>query len=610
MPLGPVDPFVGPLRPVTVRVYADEEHRRAVLGWEVRFFRTVERANPLLRARFGAELVIESVRPWTRTGIGDLGGALEDLVQLEPQPDVDLIIGLTSPLGAPTGSVHQLGRARVLSPYLVLRGMDDLAEAQAWAQTLRLLDEDERQALYRERLRHKEVVVLLHELGHALGAPHVDWPGAVMRPIYERDAATFMEPDGWAMDLGLSGKGLSRGDPEVQANLRKALAQLYRRRRDFGDQRSRAELVAWLEERPQQVFDDVAWAEEGQDEPQGRVPPSGPGSAGLEPPPPPPKSADQRLEEARRLGASDVEAAWIMAQAIAEEPPEALPGERIAPVDPAHLSAVLCELASRRRPSDADTQDRCRQAAEGEPKSAQPWLLYAWVLTRRDQVTEAERALDEATRRLMDEGGDPTRWLMVAQLERGLLRLEAAEQAVARAQDLPEALEVAASLAEVRRIYELRPGERAGALRGVAVTGYARGMGPFRRALGRRDFASAQKQLETLERDYGRAAPHDELCKTLLELRQLKAARPSCERSAALWTDSPRPLLHLGLLELLSARFGPAVKILERAQAMDPDRPEIWKLLHAAERGRGNRIGMQRIEAAYQAHFGRSLGGG
>lgn len=603
--LAPDEPYYGPLRPLLVRAYADPEHRRLVLGWQLRFYRAVERANPVLRSRFGAELVIESVHPWERPeGGGDLHLALLDLARLDPGDDVDFVVGLVAPLATASNAVHDLGMAHVLSPHLVLRGMDDTAEAQALAEAFDKLDEDERQALYRARLRHKEVVVLLHELGHSLGALHVDQEGALMRPTVVAGARQFFDGDAEAMDWGLTARGPGRADSAQAARVRLALADLYRRRSDLGDHRGRAALIAWLSDAQTKPLGDQALVEAPPSSERGEDPALGGPDAPLLPPPRTPASV---LAEARALGQDDPEGAWELAQTVARGEVVGLPGEVVPPVDPIALSQVLCELAARRRPKDDETKAFCEDAAQKGGLAFGPWLLLAWVLGQRDEAPEVQaRVLDQVTQRLPAEGAELS-WLHLAQMERRLLRLSRAEAAAAKAADLPEADEVKRSCAEVRRLYELRPGERAGHLSQDDEAPYARAMGRFRHHLGRQDLLGAQEEMAELSRRFGKAAPHDELCRFLIERRSLKDARASCEAGAKLRPQAARPQLHLGLLELLSGRFGPAVKALEVAKARDPTVPEAWRLLHTAERARGNGPGMARIEDEYRARFGRGI---
>ena len=603
-PLSEGQPYYGPLRQLIVRAYADPDHRRLVMGWQLRFFKAVERANPVLRARFGAELVIESVRPWERPdGSGSLNSALFELARLDPGEDVDFVIGLVAPLAMVSDVLDRQGMTHFLSRHVVLRGMDDTAEAQAIAGGFKYLSEDERQALYRARLQHKEVVVLLHELGHNLGALHVDQEGALMRSVIGMPARQFLDGDAEAMDFGLTARGPGRNDSEQAVRVRQALAEFYRRRADVGEGTRRAALIAWLSDPGSELLADHLVDSPPSSEGAAEADPTTPGGLRL----PPPRTPASVLAEARALGPDDPEAAWVLAQTVARGEVVGLPGEVVPPIDPVELSQGLCELAVRRRPKDDETKAYCLDAAEKGGAAFAPWLLLAWVVGQRDEAPEAqEQVLDEVTRRLPPEGAE-LQWLSLAQMERRLYRLSRAEAAAAKAGPLSEAEEVTRSCAEVRLLYELRPGERAGQLSAEEEAPYARAMGRFRQSLGRQDLPAAQVELAELSRRFGKAAPHDELCRALIERRALKEARASCEAAAKLRPEAARPQLHLGLLELLSGRLGPAVKALEAANARDPAVPEAWRLLHTAERAMGTGPGIARIGGEYRARLGRSI---
>jgi biopolymer transport protein ExbD len=53
------------------------------------------------------------------------------------------------------------------------------------------LTADERDQLYVSRRRHKTAAVLLHELGHNLGAAHQDEPDTIMNPKYSDHSSSF-----------------------------------------------------------------------------------------------------------------------------------------------------------------------------------------------------------------------------------------------------------------------------------------------------------------------------------------------------------------------------------------------------------------------------------
>jgi tetratricopeptide (TPR) repeat protein len=192
-------------RVLTVRVYADDDFRAHVSSWKERVLGLFDAINPLLERKFRFVVRVESQHSWTRqSGSGaQLTPMLTELEQLEPGEDVDWVVGFVSPLPVFSASIHDLGRARPLGKHLVLRGMNDPIEAQAIAASLDLLYDDERAELLRARRVHKEQTVLLHELGHLLGALHVAGDECLMSPMYGIHAAEFCGPNEEVIGLGL-----------------------------------------------------------------------------------------------------------------------------------------------------------------------------------------------------------------------------------------------------------------------------------------------------------------------------------------------------------------------------------------------------------------------
>ena len=116
---------------------------------------------------------------WRASWDGELtepGGLIDDVNALmahDKGDDVDLVIGLVTPLSTFNPTFSALGRANVLGRHIVMRSTDAPEEMAAFEQALRKASAEARADLYQARLRHKETLLLLHEVGHILGAPHL-----------------------------------------------------------------------------------------------------------------------------------------------------------------------------------------------------------------------------------------------------------------------------------------------------------------------------------------------------------------------------------------------------------------------------------------------------
>jgi len=179
------------LRPLSVRAHATPEYVAETIDWQRQLGETVDSANVVLR-ELHVRLVLQNASMWRpEKSSGTLEASIEQLRASDPGQDVDFVLGLVGSLPRVEFSFHQLGMAGLLGKYMVVRAMNDAAEFKAIQEHLDELDERERHKLYEARKRHKNAAVLLHELGHALGALHVNDTKDLMHPRYSSEAGTF-----------------------------------------------------------------------------------------------------------------------------------------------------------------------------------------------------------------------------------------------------------------------------------------------------------------------------------------------------------------------------------------------------------------------------------
>jgi len=195
-----LEPAVAPegeSRAIRLRIYADRDYRGTVLRWQGKTRAQIQHINAVLGPVFNVHFEIESLRDWDRAHAGvPLGDPLiDELMALDGGKDVDLVVGLVTPLRGVATSVHSVGIARLLSRHFVLRGMDDEQEFRAFEQEFRLISGEERQRLYEDRKAHKEIVVFLHEWGHTLGLLHEEDRRFVMNPLYHPEQREFSDYD-------------------------------------------------------------------------------------------------------------------------------------------------------------------------------------------------------------------------------------------------------------------------------------------------------------------------------------------------------------------------------------------------------------------------------
>lgn len=181
----------GRISHVRIRVWADDAYRAQNVHWEQTFQDQLERANEVLGGMFGVELVAE-LRSWSRAAPdATLEDSLQTLAGLDPGDDVLTVVGLTSSIGIVEATFEKLGVAEVGGRHMVLRGHADLEERKTFERVFTELRPEERELLYQARRRHKTTGVLLHELGHNLGAEHAPDEDTLMHAAYSEHAARF-----------------------------------------------------------------------------------------------------------------------------------------------------------------------------------------------------------------------------------------------------------------------------------------------------------------------------------------------------------------------------------------------------------------------------------
>ena len=156
-PSGPAGP--PPPRVLTVKLFVDQKEPAARPGWEKRLRGRVEMASAALDHICRVTLKVVAVEEWQSddAAAGDLHRLLADFERKVRAGPAQVAVGFSSqPAGAQPD--RRVGGTRAaLHPFLLLR---------EWRPTT-------------ERGR---VDVLLHELGHYLGAAHSPEPDSIMRP--------------------------------------------------------------------------------------------------------------------------------------------------------------------------------------------------------------------------------------------------------------------------------------------------------------------------------------------------------------------------------------------------------------------------------------------
>jgi tetratricopeptide (TPR) repeat protein len=565
-----------------VTVYADDDYRARTLNWERKFSVMLRRANKVLGPTAGIELEIAEAHSWARKAASsDMEAMLAELEDLDPGADVHFVVGLTAALPEVTSTIHQLGIARPLAKHVVIRGLNDTKEIAVLGAALSQLSNESRQRLWSIRKKHKETVVFLHELGHALGALHVSEPRGLLTPGYDTGIARFTPANARLMRIvaGFRLAGARDRGRELEA-IRAYLAA--------------ARYPGWVAEDKERLGQLLDQQQSGAGSPVEIAPLS-----------------DQVRPSDRKTYRAAVELAdsgraidaWEAAEPLFEFYPDE-PG----------LAVLACRLADARGLPPAEVDTRCRRAAELAPADLTPTLKIALAAVASGKAAEAAAALGDARDRLLGIGGDRPEalaeaWAQLAAAYRELelvgLALDAADRSGGEA-------EAVAGWARARMSrYGLPPlgSKRRGArLPPTADADYINAVKAVLKLVYARKLGEAEKLAAATRRRFGETAGIETaLCDLEIRRRRYPVARTHCKRALRLFEGGAWTHYLSGLLEQRDGRRARAIEHLTRAIELDSTLRHAYKVLEELYRDAGMTAELEALRARYRASFGSSL---
>jgi hypothetical protein len=179
-------------RTFRVRLHATPAYAQATIDWEKQARDVVDEANRMLAPAVGVRLAVSDAAAWTPTASEqDLSAVLADLAASDHGDGVELVLGLVGGLPRDASSFHEAGLGEVLGKHAVVRTAARLDENLAVEKGFTELSEEDKSRLLRDRARHRAVAVLLHEVGHVLGAMHETDPHSLMNARYDPRMQAF-----------------------------------------------------------------------------------------------------------------------------------------------------------------------------------------------------------------------------------------------------------------------------------------------------------------------------------------------------------------------------------------------------------------------------------
>ncbi|MBK9032453.1 MAG: hypothetical protein IPL61_14280 [Myxococcales bacterium] len=566
-------PVPGTSRTASVRVWVDDDFRSQNVRWRAQIEEQLDEANQLLAPAVGIRLVAKDMQPWpARSADRPLGEVLAALEAKDPGDDVDWVIGYASSLTLVEGSFEQLGMARPLGRHLVVRGYADVVERAGFERAFPDTTAEERERVHQARRRHKQTVVLLHELAHTLGAPHESDPVWLLATVYSPEMATLSEPCRAIMQLGLETWLVPRASFDVRALA--ARLNGYFETNPWG---------GWIADDKGALQAELrVMLESGGGGPAAQL-----GGEALE-----------QLTRARRLAQ-----AGKLADALAEL--EALSAAYPATGD---VRQAICEVRIGKDGAAAEaTAKACARVLEVAPDDPRPLFAMAGGFLAANDRAAALRYLAQVDG-LAGERVDV--WLTLAQIymSQGLVTL--AERAADRAEAVTAgaADEVRVWASRTRGRYGLPPGGAPGGIALADEGDYVNAVRELLAAIYADKFAVAKQQAAAAGKRW-KGAPGllAARCDLALRQQQLGAARALCDQAIAAWSGAAWALYLRGVLLVGAGKVQPAIASLRAAIAAEPELAQAYRTLAKALDRAGDAVGRAELAAAYAQRFGAKL---
>lgn len=568
-----------------VRILVEESYQHTYLGWQLRVYRLIQRASLVWVARYGVALEPVEIRGWSSPSANSsLSLALDALEAEGSADDVDLVVGMVGPLSIFTASMHHLGIARVLGKHLVLRGLDDPAEVDAFRGAFGRLSDEERERVYLQRLQHKELAVLLHELGHAFGALHISDPKSLMMTHWDAQMAHFDPSSDALIRASLEHRGAAQAQRQA---LLKVLDEDRANRWWSKDKAHLRSILGAGQPASDRAFAPDDMVPEPEMGPVERA--QRPRSVALGQPPL--ESEVLRITEQIRSG--EVEAAWTYARSLLQQHS-----------DNPRLLRLACSVGVTRSATAAESRDVCQRARTAAPQA--PDVLLNLALTFPVDGTQPLGAIEADLAKSPET--KPEHWGLLAQIYQRHVFVTHAERAAKLATETEAGASVLGWAAELRARFGL-PADTVQL--GLAPDDEPRYFALRRNLwddMGQTRYTQVVAAAEKIIAEYPLLpGPTAEICEALVRLSRFAAAEPRCVQASQDRQKDAGPRLYLGFLRLAQRRAQAAVSPLEDARQLAPQKKEIWQYLYAAYRSAGKRQQAKSLADEYRATFGMTL---
>ncbi|MBI5608664.1 MAG: hypothetical protein HY902_07265 [Deltaproteobacteria bacterium] len=561
-PDAPARAVNGLRRDMRVHVRVSSAYRRENREWESRVRRTLARASAYTQAEFGVSLDVVQLDKWDRDDsvTEPLEDSLVALEALDPGKDCDLVVGFVG-ADAYSTQYHAVGEARAPGRHVVLRGTESIAYHKWQARQLDELPDEERDRLYEAIKAHKEVLVLIHEWAHTLGAPHDTGLSFVMSPTYSPRAHRMSPATIEVVRRGLAAR--LADTPEARKQAESEQQKIIASHRAELEPESRASVEKALDREAKVPARPVNRGPELSRNDQWEL------------------NAVSNLHNQRRYA----EAA-----------------ERLRPLAeryPAHpqVQVLHCQVQSGALPGEGATAGACQRACELDSgfMACAMAVQALRMANRRADLPAAVATLRQRAKDLRD----PADLALVAQVLLGAGWLAVAEETLAGMGLVPAAMQVRAEIERRRRWTGLParelPPERESDYLDVLARSTAKG---------RERDANLSNDSQPFLQVPGLMVVAAE---QLAVHGKLAQARQDCGKALAKYPHCLTGLYLLARIEVAEKHWPEAVTQLRAVVGSDPSYEPAWHDLAKALVGAGQAAQVPELQGKFRTQFGREL---
>jgi len=556
----------GDPRTVKVRVWVDPGVR-ALPKWREEISEQIDYASQLLTPLIGARLSVEEIKDWARTG--EPRDALRALTELDQGDGVTWVIGYTVANDVASKAMSELGDARPLGHHVIVRAWAELPETEGLAGKLPDLREAERAEVLGAHRRHKQSVVLLHQLAITLGGIAEADPAWILHPTYAATQSSFADRTRDLLTLAIDARLAEEPDLALAKQL---LASI-----------EKSEWGGWIAANREQVVTILRSVIDA-------------GKAGKTASDIPPAAYDHitRIKELARRGDT------TSALSDLDNLLSAYPGN-------ASMHILKCEiLIAKPGVADKATRAACNRVTELAPGDPSPHIAVGEALAKTGDAAGARAELTQAEGKIANLPADAdAAWRRVIGVYQTMGSLTWTEEAIGRAKLDKDP--IAVSLAQTRARYGVPRGTKL-----VAPAQEAALVAAVKKALElvyANKYADAEKSLVSADRSWpgapGLAAAR---CDLALRTGQIDQARAACQRSLAADPNESWALYLSGVIALRDASgTKTGIEQLKKAIAVDPELGQAWRTLAKAYARAKDKAALELLAKDYQARFGQAL---